>query len=140
MGGAGAPYRVRLLGRYVKGLGRAGAFLSMEVYREILSRRLGSDPYPGTLNIEVEGLGGYRELRRICPPEDVGDIEVGGRIFGGLHIWRGSIGGERVLVIRPYRSAHPENVLEVVSREKLAERLKIEEGQAIAVDIECLPE
>jgi len=31
-------------------------------------------------------------------------------------------------------------VLEVVSREKLTEGLKIEEGQAIAVDIECLPE
>ncbi len=140
MENAGAPYSIRLKGRYVKGLGRSGIFLSMDIYKEIFRRRLGEDPYPGTLNIEMEGLEGYEELKKICPPQEkIEDIVIGGKTYGGLYIWKAYMEGSEVLLIRPYRSTHKPTVLEIVSREKLVEKLKIDEGTAITISVECSP-
>lgn len=138
MGNAGAPYRLRLVGRYIKGLGRSGVFLSMDYYREIFRERLGRDPYPGTLNIEVEGIEGYEDLRTLCPPNDeIGDIEIGGRTYGGLYIWRAKLRSEDILLIRPYRSTHDKKVLEIVAIEKLSEKLGLKEGELIPIEVEC---
>jgi riboflavin kinase len=140
MENAGAPYSIRLRGRYVKGLGRSGIFLSTDIYKEILRRRLGEDPYPGTLNIEMEGLEGYEELKKICPPQEkIEDTVIGGKAYGGLYIWKAYMEGNEVLVIRPYRSTHKPTVLEIVSRKKLIEKLKIDEGTAITISVECSP-
>lgn len=140
MESAGAPYSVRLRGRYVKGLRRSGIFLSIDIYKEIFRERLGEEPYTGTLNIEIEGLEGYEELRKICPPqEEIGDMVIDGKTYGGLYIWKAYIEGDKVLLIRPYRSTHKPTILEIVSREKLAEKLKIDEGTAITINVECSP-
>ncbi len=138
MGSAGAPYLVRLRGRYVKGLGRSGYFLGMKIYREIFRERLGRDPYPGTLNIEIEGFKGYEDLRKICPEhEAIGDIEFEGKTYGGLYIWRAAFKDSEVLLIRPYRSAHDPKILEVVSGERLVEKHSIKEGDIVTIDIKC---
>ncbi|MEM2204294.1 MAG: DUF120 domain-containing protein [Sulfolobales archaeon] len=135
---AGPSYRVRLRGRYVKGLGRSGFFLNMEIYKKIFRERLGTEPYPGTLNIEAEDLEGYEGLRKICPEhEAIGDITLEGKTYGGLYLWRALIGDTRVLLIRPYRSSHNPKILEVVSSEKLVEKHGIREGDRITIDIEC---
>ncbi len=135
---AGPPYWVRLRGRYVKGLGRSGLFLSMEIYKRIFRERLRSDPYPGTLNIEIEHLGGYEELRKICPEhEAIDNIAFEGKTYGGLYLWRARLGDSEVLLIRPYRSAHDPKILEAISREKLVDRYGIKEGDRVTIDIEC---
>lgn len=129
--------RIRVEGVYTKGLGRASQFLSTDIYREIFRERLGQDPFPGTLNVELKGLD-YTALARVCSDHEViGDLEVGGRIYGGLHIWRGEVGGRRVLVVRPFRSRHPPQVVELVSHERLEAALGISPGDPLALEIEC---
>ncbi|MDT7887434.1 MAG: DUF120 domain-containing protein [Desulfurococcales archaeon] len=138
MENAGTLYRLRLIGRYIKGLGRSGVFLGMDHYRKIFREKLSREPYPGTLNIEAEGIEGYEDLRILCPPhEEIEDIEIGGKKYGGLYIWRAKLRSEDILLIRPYRSAHDKRVLEIVAVEKLSDKLGLKEGELIPIEVEC---
>lgn len=124
----------------MKGLDRARYFMNLEPYKRIFREFLGEDPYEGTFNIEVKDLS-YRDLLNKCKPIEIRDFMYDGKIYGGLYIWLAEIkalGG--VVLIRPFRSAHKDNVLEIVSNVKISERLKVKYDDEISVYVKCARE
>lgn len=130
---------ISVRGRYVKGLDKARYFMSLKLYREIFSTLIGREPFEGTFNIEVENISSYRDLMNMCSRYIViPDQYYDGRVFGGLYIWFGEIERiGRVLVVRPFRSAHKENILEIVSDKRIRDELGIDYGGYVDIKILC---
>ncbi len=127
------------------GLGRK--YISMNVYNELFTNILLDKPYNGTLNIVLNDLGVDHIISK-CPPHIVSDIRLDGNIYGGFYYWHCNIykarglGGvkEYALVIRPFRSRHPNNVVEVVSHKHLRSHMGLTDGDVVIIELYCSEE
>jgi riboflavin kinase len=133
-----APQRtqVRFRGRVAKGLGEGGWYLSRPGYMVPMQRLLGFAPYPGTLNLALEGpeVDQLRELRDrdgLLVPE----FRDEGRSFGAVKCFPGKLQGIEAAAVVPLRGHH-ERVLEVVAPVNLREKLGLRDGDVVAVDVE----
>ncbi len=127
----GADLKIR--GRVVKGLGEGQYYISRDGYKRAFKELLGFEPYPGTLNVEVEPLDRekmleLKELTGILIKEFVSE----GRTFGAVKCFPAGIGDVKVAAILPVRSHHT-NVLELISPHHLRAQLELEDGDEITV-------
>jgi riboflavin kinase len=128
-----AGERITVRGRVVAGLGEGRYYISREGYRKAFGRLLGFDPFPGTLNIEVEPL----DREKVAELRDMDGILVEefqseGRTFGAVKCYRATIGGVEAAAIFPVRSHHV-NVLELISPVGLREKLSLADGTDVMV-------
>lgn len=131
---AGEVLQIR--GRIVTGLGEGRYYISREGYRKAFGRLLGFDPYPGTLNVEVEPLDRekvteLKELEGLLIPE----FESEGRTFGAVKCFRADLLGVEAAAIFPLRSHHA-NVLELISPHCLREKLSLVDGMDVQVRLD----
>ncbi len=131
---AGEQTSVR--GRIVAGLGEGRYYISREGYRKAFSRLLGFDPYPGTLNVEVEPIDREKvaELKD-APGILIPEFESEGRTFGAVKCFRAKIAGAEAAAIFPVRSHHV-NVLELISPHFLREQLDLTDGTDVTVTLD----
>lgn len=128
-------------GRLREGLGQGAYFTQLDWVRRQCRDKLGFEPWPGTLNIEVDAAGreAAAELRlekgvEIVPPSadncPARAVPV-------------TIDGQAAAVILPEAAAHTdtvhgEEILEIIAPVKLKDVLRISEGDAVTVT--CRPE
>lgn len=129
---------MRIRGKVVAGLGEGRYYLGREGYRKAFNSLLGFDPYPGTLNIEVEPI----DREKIGEVKDLDGLMIHafsaeGRTFGAVKCFRADIGGLEAAAIFPVRSHHT-NVLELVAPRNLREALSLRDGAEVAVTIDIL--
>ena len=123
-------------GKVVTGLGEGRYYISREGYRKAFNRILGFDPYPGTLNVEVEPMDREKvaELKELdgllIPP-----FESEGRTFGAVKCFRAQVQGVEAAAIFPLRSHHV-NVIEVISPMALRETLTLADGAEVQVKLD----
>ncbi len=125
-----------LRGKVCKGFGEGGKYVTRRPYIDYFAKELGSDPFPGTLNVSVGQ--GYEEISSLCPPARV-EFGTGS---GALLVWRGKIsaGGRAVadvLILRPVLSRHSPDVIEVVSPANLREELGLGNGATVTLILLC---
>lgn len=127
---------VRLKGRVSTGMGEGKYYLSLKPYREAIRKLIGSDVFPGTLNISLDGLSAikFRSLSGF-PGMEIKPFSAEGRSFGGAKLFRARIGEEPVHVIIPQRT-HYRDTLEVISKKKLREALGLSDGCTVEVVVE----
>jgi riboflavin kinase len=119
------------------GLSEGAYYMGMEGYRKQFRSKLGFDPFPGTLNLRVkkEDLGARREL------DSNAFIEIEGfanktRTYGAVKGYRAIINGEiQGAVIVPVRAHYGEDVIEVISPEKLRARFNLKDGDAVNIRV-----
>jgi riboflavin kinase len=119
------------------GLSEGAYYMGMEGYRKQFRSKLGFDPFPGTLNLRVkkEHLGARREL------DSNAFIEIEGfanktRTYGAVKGYRAIINGEvQAAVIVPVRAHYGEDVIEVISPEKLRTRFNLKDGDAVNIRV-----
>ena len=129
---------IRLKGRVCDGLGEGSAFVKLEGYRVQFVERLGYEPYPGTLNMELteDGQGSIGEMEDIDPLviEGWSDDETE---YGPVHCYpavlRSDGNSETVHVVRPVRTRHDDDTLEIVSPDKLRTQVDIDTGDLVTV-------
>lgn len=118
--------RIKLKGKVVKGIGKGSYFLSLDPYKKFFRGLLGNDPYPGTLNIELE--------------KDWDELFNFSNIFqpaglGGIYYSLGVLNGIKVVIIRPHKSKHPSNIIEIVSDRYLREEINVVNGKIIEFEV-----
>jgi riboflavin kinase, archaea type len=131
-----AGERMRIRGKVVTGLGEGRYYISREGYRKSFSTLLGFDPFPGTLNVEVEPLdrekvAEVKDLDGLLIPE----FQSEGRTFGAVKCFRAEMGGVECAAIFPLRSHHV-NVLEIISPHHLREKLSLRDGTDVQVTLD----
>ena len=126
---------VSVRGRVVAGLGEGRYYIGREGYRKAFGKLLGFDPYPGTLNVDVEPL----DREKVAEVKDmdgvlIAEFQSEGRTFGAVKCFRAEIAGLEAAVIFPVRSHHT-NAIEVISPHHLREALSLEDGAEVNVTI-----
>lgn len=119
------------------GLSEGAYYMGMEGYRKQFRSKLGFDPFPGTLNLRVkkEDLGARREL------DSNAFVEIEGfanktRTYGAVKGYRAIINGEvQGAVIVPVRAHYGEDVIEVISPEKLRTRFNLKDGDVVNIRV-----
>lgn len=130
------PGQVSFSGSVTSGLGEGRYYLTQPGYVVQFTERLGYAPYPGTLNVRVDG----EALRRVALVREWSGIRIdgftaSGRSFGGATCHRARMNGHACHLIDPDRS-HYKDVVEFVAADCLREALPVKDHDSVQVDIE----
>lgn len=133
----GFPEKFKLTGELVSGLGEGSYYVSQEKYQDQFKEKLGFEPYPGTLDIDLdeESLTFKKRL------QDFSGIKIEGfsseeRNFGGGKCFPAKIKGEKAAVVLPDRTHHEENIVDVISPVKIRDKYNLKDGDEVEVEVE----
>ncbi|HXW67691.1 MAG TPA: DUF120 domain-containing protein [Thermoplasmata archaeon] len=130
------PARVSFPGAVVSGLGEGRYYLSQPGYVVQFTERLGYRPYPGTLNVRINGAA-LRKVEMIGAGRGIriDGFEASGRTFGGATCFPARLNGHPCHLIHPDRS-HYRDVVEFVAAEFLRDALRLKDDDPVEVEVE----
>ncbi len=134
------PTVVELIGHVTGGMGEGRHYITLGGYMEQFVTKLGYEPFPGTLNLELT----EQSIRRRPGLESTHAIHIEGwadeqRTYGPATCYPAVIEGdhgatvESVHVIEPVRTHHDESNLEVIAPVKLRDELTLTDGDRLTV-------
>ncbi len=121
-------------GIVVGGRGEGKKFMSMEKYKEQFIKNFNINPYPGTLNLEIDEKI-YGDMKKLEGIYLHGFIREG-KEYGGVKCFPVKILDENCLLIIPEKTVY-EKIVEIVSQYNLREKHGLENGDHL--EIEFLP-
>lgn len=130
-----------LEGEVVQGMGEGQVFIELPGYKAQFNKKLGYEPFPGTLNLKLEPVS----VRTRSHVESMDSIRIDGwsdddRSFGPVYCYAGSVEADGqaykpIHVIRPERTRHEDDVLEIISDVNLRSEIELEDGDTLTVNI-----
>ena len=126
---------LRVHGTVASGLGEGAFYMKQRGYKEQFRRKLGFEPYEGTLNLRVDGVD-LSALDMIREEEGIliEGFSDGERTFGGAKCLPASVAGVDCHVILPLRTHHTDMV-ELIARAHLRSKLGLADGDEVEVHI-----
>jgi len=98
-------------------------------------RKLGIDPYPGTLNIEIADLEDAHQFRGLKSTQGV-EIIPEDPSFCSAHCYPVLINGRlKGAIVLPKVENYPENKMELIASQNIKEVLSVREGDVLEVEI-----
>ena len=138
------PGSIELRGAVTGGMGEGRHYISLPGYMEQFAERLGYEPFPGTLNVDLDAEGvraraGMSAIEAV-PIDEWEDEE---RTYGSASCYPATVEAdagthEETHAIVPDRTHHDETQLELIAPVKLRDELGLEDGDEIEVRIEGL--
>lgn len=126
---------MKLEGVVVSGLGEGSYYVRQEGYRRQFREQLGFTPFPGTLNVRLNGSS--REARGVLqelPGKMLKGFRTRERSFGEVKCFPVRIRGREAFLVLPLRSSHRE-VVELVAGEKLRDTLGLKDGDRVELEV-----
>ncbi len=117
------------------GLGEGSYYMAMKVYQDQFKSKLWFEPYPGTLNLRIEG----REVAKLDILQKAEGIPIdgftdGSRTFGGAKCFLATVHGVDCAVIMPLRTHHT-STLEIISKYYLRKHLGLKDGDVVEASV-----
>lgn len=117
-------------GRVVSGLGQSQHFLSQDEYQRQFIELFGFVPAAGTLNVLLDGP----------LPTDAQAIWIKGfcrdeKSFGGCLCYLIKLNGIDAAALRPERSCHPPEMIEIIAPVNLRRALDLKDGDVVLVTL-----
>jgi riboflavin kinase len=136
------PGELDLDGAVTSGMGEGRHYISLPGYNRQFNEKLGYDPYPGTLNVDLT-----KESQRARAAMDAMDgVPIDGwedeeRTYGPATCYPCAVLGDdgrfdTAHVIVPDRTHHDESQLELIAPEKLREELGLLDGDEVTIRVE----
>lgn len=121
-------------GEVVGGRKEAAGFLALPWVRAELARLLGSEPFPGTLNIRLEPGPSMESWRALKDSAYGSDLPPGAEGFCAARLFPVSVEGEVPgLIVLPHIDGYQEDMVELVTEGSLRERFRLDDGSRMAV-------
>jgi len=126
---------ISVRGVVTSGLGEGAFYMKQRGYKDQFRRKLGYEPYEGTLNLRAdEEELSKLDILREEPGILIEGFTDGGRTFGGAKVFLATVRGVECAVIIPLRTHHVDNV-EVLARNHLRTKFDLADGDAVEVDV-----
>lgn len=137
----GLKTKISITGIITVGLGEGSYYLNM--YSDQFEEIMGKKPFPGTLNLrlkEITEIENLDQLIKTFEPEFIPGFEKKDRKFGAVDFWRGTLRFKNnkseeieidALLIRPRRTHHPEQMVEIVAVPYMRTQYGLEDGDAV---------
>ncbi|MCS7145498.1 MAG: DUF120 domain-containing protein [Nitrososphaerota archaeon] len=132
------PVEVALEGRVFSGMGEGAYYISLQWYREQIRKKLGFDPYPGTLNINLLSWDSIQNRRLVSK---YADIVIEGfrdknRTYGGARAILASFNNSDLCAILYIERTHySDNVIEIISPVYLRGKYGLSDGDKVKVSV-----
>ncbi len=125
-----------LEGELISGLGEGRYYISVEGYASQFSGKLGIIPYPGTFNVKLSpaSIETRRKLDAMEWTEIYGFTDHD-RTFGGARALKCTINGYACAILIPGRTHYPEDIIELISAERLRDVLETDDGAAVIIEV-----
>ena len=136
------PDSIELRGRITSGMGEGRHYISLPGYMAQFDERLGYEPFPGTLNVDLtEESVRARAAMSSIEPVPIDAWEDDERTFGSASCYPVTVeadGGtyEEAHAIVPDRTHHDETQLEIIAPVKLRDELDLADDDVIEVRVE----
>jgi riboflavin kinase len=135
-----APATMDFEGNVISGMGEGAYYMSLEGYRRQFREKLGYEPYPGTLNVQLTDqiyMNGRLELGK-HPSIFIDGFSDGTRTYGWVKCYRatindGAIDNAAVLVLE--RTHYDDSMLEVIGPISIKQTAGIKNGDRIKVQV-----
>jgi riboflavin kinase len=123
-------------GRIFTGLGEGAYYVRLEGYRRQFRRKLGFDPFPGTLNIQLLSDADVNEfqLLKATIGIDISGFSSGDRTFGLVTCYPAKVNNQQqaaILLIE--RTHHHPHVVEIIAPDNLREKLNLSDDDILTV-------
>ena len=131
-----------LRGAVTGGMGEGRHYITLPGYAEQFRERLGYDPFPGTLNVDLteESVRRRGEMAGIdAVPIDAwegDDRTYGAATCYGVTLVAGDERYDEVHAIVPDRTHHDDDQLELIAPDRLRDALDLADGDAVEVRVE----
>lgn len=136
------PATVDLVGRVTSGMGEGRHYISLPGYMEQFANRIGYEPFPGTLNLNLDRESvRSRSALGTFDPIPIDGWEDENRTYGPAVCYPASVETrdgtvyETTHVIAPERTHHDEDQLEVIAPVKLRDELDLADDDQITVTV-----
>ena len=124
-----------IYGKLFSGLGEGKYYISKHGYREQLIKKLGFSPYPGTLNLYLS-FDENKKLEKTLTEKEytvLNGFRDENRTFGDVRCYKILIENQiEGALLKPFRTHHMPNVAEIISKEFLRKKLKINDGSMVS--------
>jgi riboflavin kinase len=130
------PMSVLIKGTLVEGMKESGYFMSIPWVREQFIEKLGIDPYPATLNLEVKNAQDLDKLKEVKSRAgiEILPMDAGFCLAKCFHVLVcGTVKGAIVL---PLVEGYPESKLEIIASERLMDLLSLQVGDIVPIEID----
>lgn len=134
--------QIALEGTVTSGMGEGRHYISLSGYQRQFEERLGYEPFPGTLNVDLrEDSVRRRSAMASLEPVPIDGWESEERTYGPAVCYPATIetaDGEvydTAHTIAPERTHHDDDQLEVIAPDKLREKLGLEDGDHVTVSV-----
>jgi len=130
-----------LTGTVTSGMGEGRHYISLSGYMSQFIERLGYEPFPGTLNLELTDRAQRERSAMVAGP----DVPIDGweddeRTFGPatcypVELESGEMSDEEAHAIVPDRTHHDESQLEVIAPDRLRDSLELADGDELTIRV-----
>ena len=121
-------------GRVFTGVGVAAGYTQSGWVVEQVRERFGFEPYPGTLNVRVDGAEGLEALAAVRAGQGVALEPAPGNCAARCYPAR--VAGKQVAaVVVPLVAGYPDDVLELLAPVRLRDALGLRDGDLVEVEI-----
>ncbi|SDY38364.1 DUF120 domain-containing protein [Halobellus clavatus] len=138
------PSTVELEGTVTSGMGEGRHYISLPGYMEQFTERLGYEPFPGTLNVDLT----EDSIRSRSAMASLSGVPIDGwedeeRTFGPATCYAATVAAEDgtaepTHIIVPERTHHDETQLEIIAPVRLRDDLDLADGDTVTVDVEAV--
>ena len=122
-----------LEGIVTRGLGKAAAYLLKPYYKQAVKKKLGFEPYPGTLNIKTSK--DYSLLLREKSSLRIQGFKEKDKKYIGANCHEIRISGLKAAIIIPDITEHPKTILEIISGFNLKKKLNLKDGDKVKIEL-----
>lgn len=132
------PVEVVLEGRVFSGMGEGAYYISLPWYRDQIRRKLGFDPYPGTLNVNLLSWDAIQNRRLVSKYADIviEGFKDKSRTYGGARAILASFNNSDLCAILYIERTHySDNVIEVVSPIYLRGKYNLSDGDKVRISV-----
>lgn len=123
---------MKLEGKVTTGMGKGAMYMSMVEYQETFQKKLGFQPFPGTLNLEVEEEK-RKEFEEKGDTLEIREIYHNGERVSNIDVTPCEINGFECGLLRLEFTDHPLSIAEIVAPVELREELGLSDGDNVLV-------
>ncbi|MDY6766450.1 MAG: DUF120 domain-containing protein [Candidatus Nanohaloarchaea archaeon] len=117
-------------GVVVSGLGRGADYVGMDAYQHRFAETLGFEPFPGTLNLEVDAAAKQR-LQETATHHRIEAFSVDGEDYSAVDAYPVTVDGATAALLEMEVTDHPASIAELISPVNLREELGLEDGDRV---------
>jgi len=108
-----------ILGKVKKGIGEGRYYVKLPGYHKKFIQRLDINPFPGTLNLQVD-RNKIKAMKLFFDPVRIEGFTTKDRTFGSLDCYKCTINDKSEgWVIFAERTTHKDNIIEIISEEEI---------------------